>query len=221
MVSRHTGHWSTYPPVYLVGTAFAAFITALLIGLAASHFHQWRSWWAIGLGTVVGWFAVMSLMLLVVRIVYPATNGAKFQNTDETMKHFASEAAKWVKEGKGVELDYSFESIKLIEDQLAELAKKVDRANPQPGMRGQAVSYGAYVGEVFRRQFGGSWGVDHPNGGENSFPLTTRSNTVVFPVLWSWKRVINGDEDNVYHKALLFAQPDLLSTNAVEMKLAH
>lgn len=136
------------------------------------------------------------------------------------MKHFASEAAKWVKEDKGVDLDFSFESIKLIEAQLDGLSKKVNRSNPQPGMRGQAMSYGAYVGEVFRRKMGGSWAEDHPTGGEKSYPLTTRSNTVIFPLMWGWKRVINGEEDNIYLKAVLFTQADVVSTNTIEVKPA-
>jgi hypothetical protein len=74
--------------------------------------------------------------------------------------------------------------------------------------------YGAYIGEVFRRRSGGSWAADHPIGGEQSYPLTTKSNGTMFPVGWCWKRLTVGEEDNVYHKAMLFWQPGNLLTNA-------
>ena len=186
---------------------FAALISGLLVGLIASRFERWQSWWTIGAGTIVGWFALMGLMLLIMRLAYPTTNDPKFSNAGEMMKYFASEAAQWVKQDKGIDLNYSFDSINLIEEQLAQLSKTVDKANPQPGMRGQAMGYGAYVGEVLRRKDGGFWSADHPNAGERSYPLTLKSNIVVFPVMWSWKRIINGEEDNVYHKAVaLIAQ---------------
>lgn len=36
----------------------------------------------------------------------------------------------------------------------------------------------------------------------------------MFPVGWCWKRLTVGEEDNVYHKAMLFLQPGNLLTNA-------
>src|SRR4026208_1219162 len=165
MVSRHTGHWSPYPSSHFVGVGFAALVSGLLVGLIASRFERWQSWWTIGAGTIVGWSALMGLMLLIMRLAYPTTNDPKFSNAGEMMKYFASEAAQWVKQDKGIDLNYSFDSINLIEEQLAQLSKTVDKANPQPGMRGQAMGYGAYVGEVLRRKDGGFWSADHPNAG--------------------------------------------------------
>jgi hypothetical protein len=218
LVSRHQGGWSTFPPSYLVGIGFSWIITALLIGLLASRFSRWRSWWGIGLGTIVGWFGVMGLMTLLIGATSPTNSQPKFASTEEMMKHFAAEAAQWVKQDKGVEPNYSFDSIKLIEEQLAQLSKTVDKANPQRGMRGQAMAYGAYIGEVIRRKDGGSWSVDHSNGGEHSYPLTTKSNVVIFPVMWSWNRIINGEEDNVYHKALALVGQESVFTNVLEIK---
>ncbi|MGZ8920963.1 MAG: hypothetical protein ACXW3L_08260, partial [Limisphaerales bacterium] len=44
-----------------------------------------------------------------------------------------------------------------------------------------------------------------PNGGEQSYPLTTSNNVTIFPVGWCWKRLTIGEEDNVYTKAKLFS----------------
>jgi hypothetical protein len=218
LASRSQGDWSALRPAYYAGMGFSWIITTLLVGLAASRFNRLSSWWGIGLGTVAGWFVVMGLMMLLLRVASPSVSEPKFANTDEMMKHFASEAALWVKQDKGIELDYSLDSIKVIEEQLAQLSKTVDKANPQPGMRGQAVGYGAYIGEVLRRKDGGSWAVDHPNGWERSYPLTLKSNVVVFPAMWSWKRIINGEQDNIYHKAVILTTQEGALTNVLEIK---
>ena len=121
------------------------------------------------------------------------------------MAYFATEATKWVKKDRGIDLNYSLESIKIIEEELGRVFKDLDRTNPPRGTFGLATGYGAYVGEVFRRRDGGSWAVDHPTGGQRSYPLTTKSNGVIFPIGWCWKRLTVGEEDNVYHKVLLLS----------------
>jgi hypothetical protein len=205
MVSRHPGHWSTYPPQNFVGLVVGWVITALLLGVVATRFERLRSWWSVGLGTVAGSLVVLGLMLFTVERVYGPPAPPKFKSTDEMMAYFATEATKWVKKDRGIDLDYSVDSIKVVEEELARVSKDVDKANPQPGTFGLATGYGAYIGEVLRRRDGGSWAVDHPVGGPHSYPLTTKSNSTVFPVGWCWKRLTVGEEDNVYHKVLLLS----------------
>ena len=129
------------------------------------------------------------------------------------MECFANGATKWVKKDRGLDLDYSLDSIKVIEEELARISREVDHSNPQRGTFGVAMGYGAYIGEVFRRRAGGSWAVDHPAGGQQSYPLTTQSNVTMFPVGWCWKRLTVGEEDNVYHKAMMFSQAGDVITN--------
>jgi hypothetical protein len=213
MVSRHPGHWSTYPPQNVVALVFAWVITALLLGMAATRSEKFRSWWGIGIGTVIGWFVVFGLMLFIVERLYGPPARPKFKSTGEMMVYFASEAATWVKKDRGIALDYSVDSIKIVEEELARISKDIDKTNPPHGTFGLATGYGAYIGEVLRRRDGGSWAVDHPDGGSRSYPLTTKSNITVFPVAWCWKRLTVGEEDNVYHKALLFSQSVSSITN--------
>lgn len=146
------------------------------------------------------------------------TKPPKFKNTDEMMIYLGNETMKWVKKDRGIDLDYSLASISVIEEELARISKEVNKANPQKGTFGTALGYGAYIGEVFRRRDGGSWGVDHEVGGSGSYPLTTKSNGVIFPVGWCWKRLTIGEEDNVYHKALAFSEGGNVITNAVGTK---
>src|SRR6267143_6585653 len=169
MVSRHPGNWSTHPSQNLIVLVVAWVITALLLGVVAVRFERMRSWWSLGLGAVAGWGVVLGLMLFMVERVYGPPRPAKFKTTDEMMVYFATETTKWVKKDRGVDLDHSVDSIKVIEEELGRISKEVDSANPQPGTFGLATGYGAYIGEVLRRREGGSWAVDHPLAGPRSY----------------------------------------------------
>jgi hypothetical protein len=198
--------------------SIAWIVTALLLGGAATHIQKLRSWWGIIIGTVVGSFFVLGAMLIFVK----GTNGPapvpKFKDTDEMMVYFANETTTWVKQDKGIDLNYSMESIEVIEDALDRISKEVNKTNPQRGTLGTAMGYGAYIGEVFRRRLGGTWSADHPIAGTGSYPLTMQSNNVTFPVGWCWKRLINGEEDNVYHKAMAAASGWHNGTNLTNVK---
>ncbi|HXT38704.1 MAG TPA: hypothetical protein VN887_01645 [Candidatus Angelobacter sp.] len=217
MVSRHSGHWSTYPPRNFVVLVVAWVITALILGAAASRFERLRSWWGIGLGTVVGSFVVLGLMLFTVEKVY-GTASPKFSSTEEMMVYFANETTKWVKADRSIDLDYSLDSIKLIEEELGRISKEVDKANPKPGTVGLATGYGAYVGEVLRQRDGGTWSVDHSAAGPRSYPLTVGSNNTIFPVGWCWKRLTGDETENVYRKALVFEAIRGSVTNTARVK---
>src|SRR5262249_54433210 len=154
-------HWSTFPPSDLRFVALAWMVTAVLLGTVATRFQAFRSWPAMLIITVIGWFAVMGSMLLAAPAPRKESAQPKFASTDQMMIFFANEATKWVKQDRGIDLDYSIDSVKVIEEQLGRLSEKVNKANPQKGTRGQAMGYGAYIGEVVRRRDGGSWAVDH------------------------------------------------------------
>ena len=216
-VAHHSGHWTTYPRVKLVILAIAWILTALLSGVVVTRFEKLRSWWTVGIGTVAVSFAVLGLMLVTVERIYGRGAPPKFETPDQMMKYAAAETAKWVKKDRGIDLDYSLKSIQVIEEELARIAKEVNKTNPQQGTFGLAMGYGAYIGEVLRRRHGGSWAVEQ-TGGAGSYRLTTKSNTVIFPVNWCWKRLINGEEDNVYHKAVLFNEMPSTIKNAAHIK---
>jgi hypothetical protein len=201
MVSRHPDQWSKYHVMILV---VAWVLTGLLLGVVGTRFEKLRSWWRIAIGTIPVAFAVLGVMLFTVERIYGPPRPAKFDTANEMMVFAAGEATKWVKKDRGIDLDYSLESTRIIEEELDRISKNVNKTNPPQGTFGLAMAYGAYVGEVFRRRDGGSWAIDDPKGGAKTYPLTTRSNTVIFPVSWCWKRLINGEEDNVYSKAMLF-----------------
>jgi hypothetical protein len=219
LVSRHAGH--SYPPRNLVGVLFAWLITALLLGAVAARFERLRSWWILAIGTMAGSLAVVGLMTMALGVNQdPLPAPRTFANPQEMMDFFVSEAAKWVKADQRVDLDYSLESIRLIEEQLNRLSQEVDRTNPAHGTFGQAAGYGAYVGEVFRRQMGGSWSIEHADRSRHpSYPLMLHGNTVIFPVAWCWNRITNGAAANVYEKAKQFAESTGTSNVSTNLKL--
>ena len=78
--------------------------------------------------------------------------------------------------------------------------------------------FGAYIGEVIRRKFGGSWSVDHAVAGPQTFPINWHGREA-FPVGWCGKRILNGDEDNVWFKFQVVTSeelPDSLDSSSGE-----
>jgi len=205
MSCRYPDRWSDNSLRHLSVLLIAWVTTALLLGVVVTRFERFPSWWIIALGTIAGSFLVMGTMLGTVERMNKPPTAPSFKSTDTMMEYFASDVTKWIKQDRGVDLDYSLESIKVIEEELERISKEVNRTHPQGGTFGLALGYGAYIGEVFRRRDGGTWAAHHPVAGSNSYPLTINGNGTMFPVGWCWKRLTQGEEDNVYYKALAVA----------------
>ena len=118
----------------------------------------------------------------------------------EGMKDVSDRAVAMAKADHDVDLDYSVESIERVEAILGSLHEE-HRRQPfaQRRMSDATARYGAYVGEVIRRKWGGQWELDHDAAGPGSFPLSTQGHRA-FPMGWCFKRIANGPEDNVWHK---------------------
>ena len=220
LLRRSNRPWTLFPPSQYAVIVFALcaaswLVTGLIVGFIATKYEKCRSWWGIGGTTFVASIVVMFVMGLMAHKMALSPSVPSFKSTDEQMKYFADLATQWVKKDRGIALDYSLDSVKTVEEELTRVSKEVNKANPQKGTFGLAVGYGAYVGEVFRRRDGGTWAVDHPVAGPRSYPLTTGTNGTIFPVGWCWKRLTVGEEDNVYHKALVFSERREVLTNAV------
>lgn len=202
-VTGMAGYWKTNALVKLGLIAALCLVTGLVTGFIASRKPSLCSWTGL---VALGLVSCFGLIFLGKAILDRWDRTPMFASTDEMMVYFAKQAAGWVRQDTGTNLDYSLASIQLVEDRLGRLSNEINRTNPPPGTFGMAMGYGAYIGEVLRRNHGGSWAADHPAGGQRSFPLALTNNQVVFPVIWCYKRIINGEEDNVYHKALLAEQ---------------
>jgi len=116
------------------------------------------------------------------------------------MQYLAAEAVDMAAKDAEVTLDYTPASIEKVEAVLGKIHQEYKRTESMTGVKGLAMAYGAYIGEVIRKsEPEAKWERDHPVGGEKSYPLHWRGGTA-FVTAWCYRRIINGDEDNVWHK---------------------
>jgi hypothetical protein len=129
-------------------------------------------------------------------------SGLKFNSTDQFIQFMAAEAVKDAKGKDGVNLDYSVDSIKEVEEILGRLHEQYVKDPSSISAKGLGSAYGAYVGEVIRRsEPGAKWERDDNVGGEKSYPIIWGSGQGhSYPMAWCYHRIVNGPEDNVWVK---------------------
>jgi hypothetical protein len=134
----------------------------------------------------------------------------QFKTTEELIQFLSEEAVKDAHENSRVELDYSPISIKQIEQILGQLHDQYVKNPSSVSERGLGSAYGAYVGECIRKSEAGvSWGRDHPVGGEKSYPLQWHAGES-FPMAWCRRRIIAGEEENVWIKYKVLKERSLV-----------
>lgn len=117
------------------------------------------------------------------------------------MAGLAERARAAARKEQDLDLDFSRASVEALERILAALHRR-HRANPIPETElGDAVNlWGAYLGETIRRHKPGAWRCDSTVGGKGSLPLVHGAGEEAFPVAWTYRRIVNGEEDNVWRK---------------------
>jgi hypothetical protein len=128
-------------------------------------------------------------------------------NIQKIAEAYALDAVELAKNQFGIKLDWSDDSIENVEKALVKMHVSYTATTPRPTQEqvmSFAKGFGSYVGEVYRRNHGGEWGMVSLNG--QKFPgLRTKAGTN----FWPWGRVANritdGDENNVfdYYRVLL------------------
>ena len=109
-------------------------------------------------------------------------------------------AVRVAKEGYGITLDYSPESVRRVEEILGKVHDEYLKSKSEDGLRGLAAEFGAYIIVVIEKNYGaGDWKRDHPTFGEKCFPFYWKGSTI-FPVGWCGKRIFDGPGDNVWMK---------------------
>jgi hypothetical protein len=115
------------------------------------------------------------------------------------MPAMAADAVKFAAD-RGLTLDYSADSVRTVESLLGKLHDEhVDRPMSSEEIQRHAFQFGGYIGEILRRKYAGTWAKDHPVVGPSTFPINWNGGSS-FPVGWCGKRILNGDEDNVWIK---------------------
>jgi hypothetical protein len=115
------------------------------------------------------------------------------------MANLAQQAVAFAKQ-QGAALDSSAGSIVSVESILGKLheARLAGKLSDDEVWQ-RALEFGAYIGEILRETYNGSWAVDHAVVGPKTFPISW-SGEEAFPVGWCGKRILNGEEDNVLVK---------------------
>jgi hypothetical protein len=70
----------------------------------------------------------------------------------------------------GVTLDYSTESVQVVEGQLSALHKSLSRSVPDSEVRRMSLMFGGYIAAVIKREHGGTWTTESKvNPGQPTF----------------------------------------------------
>lgn len=125
----------------------------------------------------------------------------------QMMEAYATDAVDAARANYRIELDYSPESIKTIEELLGKIYPQVRRGWFRKLFRiglSEADTdtickmFGGYIGEVVRRKRGGVWQIiQNPLGDENVIALVNGDDKI-FPPSKVFKRLMNGEEDDVW-----------------------
>lgn len=118
----------------------------------------------------------------------------------------ANSAVEHARKYWSTQLDFSPRSIEEVELILARMHESIPRRlyeklykrGPTPEqMATLSLAYGAYLGEVIRREFGGTWSKEEVNR-EPALALVFKPQYKIFPPAKVWRRLNNGEEDNVW-----------------------
>jgi len=107
----------------------------------------------------------------------------------------AEKCATFLAQKFGKKPDYSDQFVAEVEDVMNLLHIDLPTSKPpEDVVQDMATIFGSYLGETFRRNQGGQWGIS------NGIPaLRTPQGIECYPWMRAWKRLTNGDEDNVLH----------------------
>jgi hypothetical protein len=131
-----------------------------------------------------------------------------FQEDDrirQAAEAYALEAVALAREKLGTELDFSDESIRLLDKALLALQARLADARPsEQQFQRLAKMFGSYLGEVLRRNHGAQWGMVTLEGESSPGMRVDRGGTACWPWGRVQTRLVNGTEDSVwlYYAAL-------------------
>lgn len=126
---------------------------------------------------------------------------------EKVAEAYAQDAVDFSAKQFSIKLDWSDASMADVERALSKMHASYADTNPKPSdeqVMSFAKGFGSYVGEVFRRNHGGEWGM--VTLGDHRFPgLRTTSGTNFWPWARAFDRITKGPEANIsdYYNVLL------------------
>jgi hypothetical protein len=132
-------------------------------------------------------------------------------NTFNKKMHKAQELmqkhALGIAENKGIALDYSADSIRLLDDLIKKISEEVKREGltreeditNHEGVKGICEALGSYISECAERLNGrGRWTDTDPDTNEPRMGLILPTNTIIFPMDWVMKKLIDPKGYSIY-----------------------
>jgi hypothetical protein len=131
------------------------------------------------------------------------------QKVQQMAEAYAEDTVAFAAKQFKIKLDWSDDSIAQVETILDLMHKHSLKDKPtKEQIFDFAKGLGSYVGEVYRRNHGASWGMVTMDA-ETLPGLKTEKSGQVF---WPWgkanNRIINGEEDNIWHYYQMLVQKD-------------
>jgi hypothetical protein len=122
-------------------------------------------------------------------------SGAVFDSFEEMMLTYADEAVRAAK-AKGEKLDYSAASLAGVERCLA---ATVDAGETLAGedLDYETRVWGAYLGEVVRRRYGGEWQMSQYPFGAVAVPTLEVKGSNLYPMMKVFRRLTMGPKENL------------------------
>ena len=97
-------------------------------------------------------------------------------------------------------LDFSENSIKNVEKILSEFHEDYKETGNEEGLLGISFEFGLYIVGVIEKNHGkGKLERNHQDFGEDSYPFYWKEGTL-FPCSWCYKRIFDGESDNIWYK---------------------
>ncbi|QCZ93591.1 hypothetical protein [Salinimonas iocasae] len=121
------------------------------------------------------------------------------QELEVLMKDSAANAVETAQSEFSVILDYTRDSVKLVDDVILMFVEKFqDRALEDTAVFTICNIYGAYLGEVFKKQVGGAWRYDDSNPDAPYVLLDVGDNSYAFAGI-CYERLVNDSQISVYN----------------------
>lgn len=121
------------------------------------------------------------------------------QELDVLMKDSAANAVETAQSEFSVKLDYSVESVRLVDDVILMFVEKFqDKALEDTAVFTICNIYGAYLGEVFKKQVGGNWRYDDSDPEAPYVLLDVGENSYAFAGI-CYERLVNDSQISVYN----------------------
>jgi hypothetical protein len=120
-----------------------------------------------------------------------------FLNLGSMMEGYAQAAVEIAKSEYRQTLDFSPESISVLDEIVVLLGESIDI-----DLDFESRLWGSYLGEVIRMRYAGTWDMTQYPGGHVAVPAVDVRGSRLFPLMKIFRRLTNGEEEDLpsfYH----------------------